>query len=112
MPAAAPYRRQADAADPMLICLTSGGIAGRARARARSGYPPTAAAKPARPAAGPGAPLRGTQKSESAWWEECGQPPAWLLPRREPVLEALYVQRVASEDSDLNLDRIGGVIFV
>jgi hypothetical protein len=52
------------------------------------------------------------QKSESAWCEACAQPPAWLLPRREPVLEALYVQCVASEDSDLNLHRIGGVILV
>ena len=52
------------------------------------------------------------QKSESTWCEACAQPPAWLLPRREPVLEALYVQCVASEDSDLNLHRIGGVILV
>jgi hypothetical protein len=37
--AAAPYGRQAGAADPMLICLTSGGSAGLARARAGSGYP-------------------------------------------------------------------------
>jgi hypothetical protein len=52
------------------------------------------------------------QKSESAWCEECAQLPAWLLPMRGPVLEALHVQRVASEDSDLNLHRIGGVILV
>lgn len=52
------------------------------------------------------------EAAQSAWCEVCAQPPAWLLPRREPVLEALYVQRAASEDSNLNLLRIGSVILV
>jgi hypothetical protein len=33
----------------------------------------------------------------------------WLSLRRKPVLEALHVQRAATEYSDLNLHGIGGV---
>ncbi len=58
-----------------------------------------------------GTPHRG-QKSELAWCGGVRRPSAWLSPGREPVLDTLYVQCAASEYSDLNLHRIGGVIRV